>query len=154
MTRTSIEIRLAVWVVVRFAANGDTIAGDLIEERRGGRSVAWVWWQVAGALVATVWPAPPLEIRPLTLVEAQPDDAFVRSNLLLRRRMEIDLTANPAGHVGGLGIVILAALTAVKAPFMLWFLLAAIATGAVLGLLRIRRGRGLPDTRAIMALRG
>lgn len=154
MTRTSIGIQLAVWVVARVAANGEALAGDLLEERGRGRSLAWVWWQVLGALVATVWPAPPLEIRPLTLVDAQPDDAFARSNALLRRRVDIDLAANPAGHVGGLGITILAALTAVKAPFMLWFLLAAIATGAVLGLLRIRRGRGLPDTRAIMALRG
>lgn len=147
-------IRAAVRLVERFAANGDTLAGDLLEEREHGRSVAWVWWQALGALVAVVRPPAPLDIRPLTLVEAQPDEAYARANVLLRRRVDIDLGVNPAGHVGGLGITILAALAAVRAPVLLWFLLAAVASGALLGVFRIRRGRGLPPTRPIMALRG
>ena len=154
MTHIPIWVHAAVRLVEWFAADGESLAGDLAEEYGRGRSGLWVWWQAAGALVTTAWPAPPLEIRPLTLVDAQPDDAFARANVLLRRRVEIDLTANPAGHVGGLGITILAALAAVRAPFLLWFLLAAVASGAVLGVLRIRRGRGLRDTPAIMALRG
>lgn len=150
----SFWVSAAVRLVERFAPDGETIAGDLLEERSHGRSALWVWWQALGALIAVVWPTPPLEIRPLTLVEAQPDDAFARANALLRRRVEIGLNANPAGHVGGLGITILAALAAVRAPFLLWFLLSAIATGAVFGVLRIRRGRGLPAARAIVPLRG
>jgi len=150
----SFWVSAAVRLVERFALDGETIAGDLLEERAQGRSALWVWRQALGALIAAVWPSAPLEIRPLTLVEAQPDDAFARANVLLRRRVQIDLNANPAGHVGGLGITILAALAAVRAPFLLWFLLAAIATGAVFGVLRIRRGRGLPASRAIVPLRG
>lgn len=154
MSHDSFWVHAAVRLVERFAANGESLAGDLVEERERGRSVPWVWWQALGALAATAWPAAPLEIRPLTLVDAQPDDAYARANVLLRRRVDIDLTANPAGHVGGLGITILAALAAVKAPMLLWFLLTAVVCGAVFGLLRIRRSHGLPDTRAIMALRG
>jgi hypothetical protein len=154
MMSNSFWVRTAVRLVERFGANGETLAGDLLEERARGRSAVWVWWQALGALVAVVWPPPPLEIRPLTLVEAQPDEAYARANVLLRRRVDIDLSANPAGHVGGLGITILAALAAVRAPVLLWFLLAAIASGAVLGVMRIRRGRGLPPSRAIVPLRG
>jgi hypothetical protein len=154
MRSHDVLVRAAVRLVARFAPDGDTLAGDLLEERRNGRSVVWVWWQTLGAFVAVVWPPAPLEIRPLTLVEAQPDDAFARANVLLRRRVDIDLSANPAGHVGGLGITILAALAAVRAPVLLWFLLAAMAAGSVLGVVRIRRGRGLPASRAIVPLRG
>lgn len=154
MTSNSFWVRAAVRLVERFAADGETLAGDLLEERRHGRSAVWVWWQALGALVAVVWAPAPLEIRPLTLVEAQPDEAYARANALLRRRVDIDLSANPAGHVGGLGITILAALAAVRAPVLLWFLLAAIASGAVFGVMRIRRGRGLPASRAIVPLRG
>lgn len=143
----------AVRMVERWVPDGTSLAGDLLEERRNGRSVAWVYWQALGALLAVVWPAEPLEIRPLTLVAAQPDDAYARGNALLRRPVVIDLNVNPAGHVGGLGITILAALAAVRAPFLLWFVLAAVVSGAVLGVIRIRRGRGLPATREIMALR-
>lgn len=154
MRRNTFWVNAAVRLVDRFVPGGESLAGDLLEERRHGRSVVWVWWQALGALVALVWPSSPTEIRPLTLVEAQPDDAYARANVLLRRRVDVDLTANPAGHVGGLGITILAALAAVRAPFLLWFLLAAIVCGVVLGVVRIRRGRGLPATRAIVALRG
>lgn len=153
MTSNAFWVQAAVRLVERFAADGESLAGDLLEEHGRGRSALWVWRQAMGALVATAWPAAPLEIRPLTLVEAQPDDAFARANVLLRRRVDIDLTANPAGHVGGLGITILSALAAVRAPFLLWFLLAAVVSGAVYGLVRIRRGHGLPDTPAIIALR-
>lgn len=154
MMSHSFWVRAAVRLVERFAADGETLAGDLLEERGHGRSAVWVCWQALGALVAVVWPPAPLEIRPLTLVEAQPDEAYARANVLLRRRVNIDLSANPAGHVGGLGITILAALSAVGAPVLLWFLLAAIACGTVFGAMRIRRGRGLPALRAIVPLRG
>ncbi|MGE0815090.1 MAG: hypothetical protein AB7N65_11920 [Vicinamibacterales bacterium] len=154
MTSREFLVRAAVHLVERVAADGEVLAGDLLEERHRGRSVAWVWWQALGALRAVIWPAAPVEIRPLTLVEAQPDDAYARANVLLRRRVDIDLSANPAGHVGGLGITILAALAAVRAPFLLWFLLAAVVSGVVFGVLRIRRGSGLPASRAIVPLRG
>jgi hypothetical protein len=154
MTDNTFWVRAAVRLVERFAPDGQSLAGDLLEERGRGRSVAWVWWQALGALVAVVWPAAPNEIRPLRLVEAQPDDAYARANVLLRRPAAIDLNVNPAGHVGGLGITVLAAISAVRAPFLLWFLLAAIMCGAVLGVMRIRRASGLPATRAIVALRG
>lgn len=152
MSHTS-WVLAAARLVERWVPDGESLAGDLLEERRHGRSILWFYWQVFGALLGIVWSPAPLEIRPLTLVAAQPDDAYARANALLRRPVAIDLTANPAGHVGGLGITILAALAAVRAPFLLWFLLAAVVSGAVLGMLRIRRGRGLPATREIMALR-
>jgi hypothetical protein len=154
MMSSGFWVRAAVRLVERVAPDGEALAGDLLEERAHGRSAVWVWWQALGALTAVVWPSSPLEIRPLKLVEAQPDEAFARANVLLRRRVDIDLSANPAGHVGGLGITILAALAAVRAPVLLWFLLAAIAAGAVFGAMRIRRGRGLPASRAIVPLRG
>jgi len=153
MMSTTFWVNAAVRLVERFAPDGETLAGDLLEERGNGRSVVWVWWQALCALAAVVWPSAPVEIRPLTLVEAQPEDAYARANVLLRRPVHIDLGANPAGHVGGLGITILAALSAVHAPVLLWFLLAAIVCGTVLGVMRIRRGRGLPASRAIVPLR-
>jgi hypothetical protein len=154
MTNPGFLVRTAVRLVERFAPEGDTLAGDLLEEHAHGRSAVWIWWQALGALAAVAWPSAPLEIRPLTLVEAQPDEAYARANVLLRRRVAVDLGVNPAGHVGGLGITILAALAAVRAPVLLWFLLAAVAAGAMFGALRIRRGRGLPASRAIVPLRG
>lgn len=154
MMNSTFWVHAAVRLVERFAPDGDALAGDLLEEHGNGRSAVWVWWQALGALVAVVWPSAPSEIRPLTLVEAQPDDAYTRANVLLRRRVDINLGTNPAGHVGGLGITILAALAGHGAPILLWFLLAAMASGAVLGVLRIRRGRGLPASHAIVPLRG
>lgn len=154
MMNSASSVHVAVRLVERFAPDGDALAGDLLEEHANGRSAVWVWWQALGALVVIVWPSAPSEIRPLTLVEAQPDEAYARANVLLRRRVDINLGTNPAGHVGGLGITILAALAGHRAPILLWFLLAAIASGAVLGVLRIRRGRGLPASHAIVPLRG
>ena len=154
MRSHGVLVRAAVGLVERFVPDGEALAGDLVEEHGRGRSAFWVWRQAFGAVAAMVWSSAPIEIRPLTLVEAQPDDAFARANVLLRRRVDIDMSANPAGHVGGLGITILAALAAVRAPFLLWFLLAAIVAGAGLGVVRIRRGRGLPAARAIVPLRG
>lgn len=154
MMSSTFWVRAAIRLVERFAPEGEALAGDLLEERGNGRSAVWVWWQALGALATVVWPSAPLEIRPLTLVEAQPDDAYARGNVLLRRTVRIDLGVNPAGHVGGLGITILAALAGHRAPVLLWFLLAAIACGVVLGVLRIWHGRGLPASRAIVPLRG
>lgn len=154
MTRSDFLAHAAVRLVERFATDGEALAGDLLEEHANGRSALWVWWQALGALAAVVRPAAPSEIRPLTLVEAQPAEAYARANVLLRRSVDINLGVNPAGHVGGLGIIILAALAGHGAPILLWFLLAAIASGAVLGLIRIRRGHGLSASRAIVPLRG
>ena len=75
MTHVPFWVHAAVRLVERFAADGESLAGDLAEEHGRGRSGLWVWWQAVGALVTTAWPAPPLEIRPLTLVHAQPDEA-------------------------------------------------------------------------------
>ncbi len=154
MTSSTFWVQAAVRLVERFTPDGEALAGDLLEEHANGRTAVWVWWQALGALVAVVWPSAPSEIRPLTLVEAQPAEAYARANVLLRRPVDINLGTNPAGHVGGLGITILAALAGHRAPVLLWFLVAAIVSGAVLGVIRIRRGRGLAASRAIVPLRG
>ena len=48
---------LAIRLLHRFlsASSGESLAGDLLEEHRHGRSSAWVWRQVLGAIAIGTW---------------------------------------------------------------------------------------------------
>ena len=43
--------RLGMLVLQRLGPQNDALAGDLAEEYRAGRSVAWYWWQVLASVV-------------------------------------------------------------------------------------------------------
>lgn len=75
--------RRALALLDRVVPDSSPLAGDLTEEFHRGRSRAWFWWQVLAA-VAIASLQRPDEIRPLTLVELQPNDAQERS-----RRMNL-----------------------------------------------------------------
>lgn len=50
MTRPRPPI-VATWLLQRFVCQNEALAGDLLEEYRGGRTVSWYWRQVLIAIV-------------------------------------------------------------------------------------------------------
>ena len=48
---------LASWLLHIVAADNEPLAGDLLEERRAGRSAWWFWTQLACAVSVVAWHA-------------------------------------------------------------------------------------------------
>jgi hypothetical protein len=46
---------LAAWLLRFVASEQEALAGDLLEERRRGRSRSWFWWQLLLAVGLTCW---------------------------------------------------------------------------------------------------
>jgi hypothetical protein len=126
---------VALLLLERLGPESGPLAGDLIESFQAGRSRAWFWWQVIGAiLIARV--ERPLEIRPLRLVDLQPADAVERSRKLFARPRRVSLSASPLANAGGLGLVVLGFHISIVLPGAWWLVLgstvAGICAGAVL----------------------
>lgn len=128
--------RLALELVKRFVPDSEALAGDLVEEFATGRSYAWLWWQVLGAVFAT-WRDRPVEIRPLRLVDVQPADAVERSWQVALRRRRVNLSASPLPDIGGLGLVLMGFLVTVVTPGAWWALVAAAVGGVLTGVVLI-----------------
>lgn len=128
----------------RLLPDDGPLVGDLLEEVGRGRSQAWLWWQVAGALATRAF-GPPGDIRPLQLVEHQPVEAMVRTHELRTRFRPVNLSASPISDVGGLGLLLLTVHVSVTVPGAWVALLAAMLAGAGFGLgLAKVRARRLP----------
>jgi hypothetical protein len=128
--------RLALALLERLVPDSACLAGDLIEqyERRPSRS--WLWWQVLGAIAIAWWQRPD-EIRPLRLVESQPNDAVERTRRLGRRVEPVNVTASPLNGIGGLGTALLALLMTLVRPAAWWLFLGSVLAGGVLGVAMI-----------------
>jgi hypothetical protein len=117
----------------RVLPDGPAIAGDLTEEFERGRSRAWFWWQALAAVAIASFGSRD-EIRPLRLVDLQPNDAQQRTRRLMLRVAPVNLTASPLPGIGGLGIVLLAALVSLTVPAVWLVHLASVLAGILLGL--------------------
>lgn len=128
--------RLALALLERLVPDSEPLAGDLVEELEQRQSTMWFWLQVLAAVAAASF-ARGVEIRPLRLADLQPSDALERSRQMNLRFRSVNLSASPVAGVGGLGLVILAALVTIVMPAVWLLLLAAALAGVVLGIVII-----------------
>ncbi len=134
--------RLALALLERLVPNRACLAGDLIEEYQRRPSRSRLWWEVLAA-IAIAWSNRSDEIRPLRLVDRQPDEAVERTRRIGRRFGPVNLTASPLDGIGGLGIAALVLLMTRVMPAAWWLLLGSMLAGIVLGLVMVatRRSR-------------
>ncbi len=133
--------RLALALLERLVPDSAFLAGDLTEEYQRGQSRCWLWWEVLGA-IAIAWRHRRDDIRPLRLVDLQPDDAVERTRRMGLRFDHVNLTASPLNGIGGLGIAALALLTTLVMPAAWWLLLGSLLGGVGLGVVMIAAHRG------------
>jgi hypothetical protein len=132
--------RLALALLERLVPGGAFLAGDLTEEYQRRQSRSWLWWEVLAA-IAIAWCKRPDEIRPLRLVDLQPDEAVERTRRIALRFEPINLTASPLHGIGGLGIAALALLMTRVMPAAWWLLVGSMPAGVVLGVVMIATHR-------------
>ncbi|MEW6322549.1 MAG: hypothetical protein AB1635_15855 [Acidobacteriota bacterium] len=132
--------RVALWLLERFVADSEPLAGDLAEEHARGRSRAWVWRQVIGAFAAAAM-RPAGDIRPIRLLDAQPLEAVSRTLAFRRRERVLNLNANPTAQFGGLSVVVLGGILTATAPYFWALLAAAVLAGACFGVALIATER-------------
>jgi hypothetical protein len=132
--------RLALALLERLVPDSAYLAGDLTEEYQRRFSRCRLWWEVLAA-IAIAWSNRPDEIRPLRLVDRQPDDAVERTRRIGRRFEPVNLTASPLYGIGGLGIAVLVLLMTLAMPAGWWLLLGSMLAGIVLGLVMVARHR-------------
>jgi hypothetical protein len=129
--------RLALALLERWVPDHEALTGDLVEEFQVRRSRRWLWGQVVVALFVAARHRPQ-EIRPLRLVDRPSRFADTDPRSRLR---PVNLTGSPLDGIGGLGLVLLVTLVSVLRPETWWIVLAAMASGVVLGLARIAISR-------------
>jgi hypothetical protein len=141
--------RLAVYVLRRFLAHNEPLAGDLLEEFERRRSRVWLWSQVIAAVIVNGRRRGEVEIRPLHLVEERLTPLRMLDSD--RLRPIVNLTASPVHGTGGLGIVSLLLLSTALEPGMWWFFVLSLLAGIGVGWARISRARrhGLPGTASL-----
>lgn len=132
--------RLALVLLERLVPDSAFLAGDLTEEYQRRHSRCWLWWEVLAA-IAMAWCTPPDEIRPLRLVDLQPDDAVERTRRIGRRFEPVNVTASPLIGIGGLGIAALALLMTLVMPAAWWLLAGSVLGGVALGVVMISAHR-------------
>lgn len=132
--------RLALALLECLVPDSAFLAGDLIEEYQRRQSRCWLWWEVLGA-IAIAWCKRPDEIRPLRLVDLQPNDAVERTRRIGLRFEPVNVTASPLTGIGGLGIAALALLMTLVMPAAWWLFLGSMLAGVVLGVVMIAAHR-------------
>lgn len=139
--------RIALWLLERFGPDNEPLIGDLIEQFET-RSRWWFWRQVLAALVLARFQRPRV-IRPLRLVDREPEDVRFGP---VRERRTINLTASPIHGVGGLGLLALALLISVATPQMWLIVIAVVLDGLLLGVVwaLITRPRAHPGGAGIL----
>jgi hypothetical protein len=126
--------RLAVALLNWLLPENEPLIGDLIEEFEHRRSRLWFWRQTIAAIVLSRR-SPRRHTAPLGLSNEPAPVQFEEVHL------PVNLSASPLTSVGGLGIVSLGLVVALYRPGAWWFVLAAIAGGGVLGIVKVLRAR-------------
>jgi hypothetical protein len=131
--------RLALFLLAHVLPDDDPLTGDLVEEFAAGRGVAWFWRQTLAA-VAAAWRRPSAGVRPLRLVShpsalgVDPTSPWPRPSGGPFAYLAGDFDSS----VGGLGLLAVLAILPGAVPLIGVFTIAALASGALLGVLLIR----------------
>lgn len=141
--------RFALALLNWLVPENNPLIGDLVEEFERRRSRVWFWRQAIVAIAASRL-APRRETTPLGLADGPLPIA--REEL----HVPVNLSASPLASAGGLGIVALGVIVALYRPGAWWFVLAAIAGGLVIGVVRVllTRGRFRRDPEAFLLEHG
>jgi hypothetical protein len=132
--------RLALALLESLVPGSAPLAGDLVEEYGRRPSRLRVWREVLTA-IAAAWRERSDEIRPLRLVDLQPQDAIERTRRLARHLEPINMAGSPLHGVGGLSLAVFLVLLTFVAPGAWWLVTAAVAAGVLLGVLMIAAHR-------------
>jgi hypothetical protein len=147
------KARFAAFLLDRFLADNEALAGDLLEEFEVRGSRAWLWRQVIVAVGSAVLrrrgPSRPLRLSsgPLLCPSIGP---------ATRSDCTVNMTASPLRGVGGLSLAALALLMTATVPAVWGLLLITSVTGGALGLLvavfRRSSGHGRSTRRLCLGL--
>ena len=132
---------LALWLLGRVAHRNEPLAGDLVEQFRGGRSVAWLWFQVVYGIATGSFRQPQV---PAALNLTQLDPVVLEwlvTRKLPPRRVNL---SSPVEGVGGLGMMLLGLLLSTVVPDVWYFVMGGIFCGVGLGLTLAYRRRHQP----------
>ena len=122
--------RLATALLRRAFDEDEPLVGDLLEGFARNRSRLWFWRQTMSAMLFRSRQRRD-ETHPLGLApRSDAGDMYSRTPLQTR----VNLTASPLPDIGGLGLVVFAALVAVVRPGAWWIFLPAIAGGVLIGI--------------------
>ena len=133
--------RPALWLLGRLADRNEPLAGDLIEQFRGGRSVLWLWGQLLFAMAMGSFRHPRVPVA----LNLTPIDPVVAEWLMSRRLPPRRVTlSSPVEGVGGLGMMMMGILLSTVVPDVWWFVMGAIVCGLVLGMALAYTRRQVP----------
>ena len=132
---------LALWLLGHLASRNEPLAGDLVEQFRGGRSVAWLWSQLLYAIFMGSFHQPRVPVA-LNLTPIDPIVAeWLASRKLGPRRVNL---SSPVEGVGGLGLMMMGFLLSTVVPDVWWFVMGGIVCGLALGMTLAYRRRHRP----------
>lgn len=133
--------RFALWLLGHLAHRNEPLAGDLVEQLRSGRSVAWLWAQILYAIGTGSFRQPQI---PAALNLTQVDPIVLEwlvSRKLPPRRVNL---SSPVEGVGGLGMMLMGLLLSTVVPDVWYFVIGGISCGAGLGMVLAYRRRHRP----------
>jgi hypothetical protein len=132
---------LALWLLGHLAHRNEPLAGDLLEQFRGGRSVLWLWSQLVFAILIGSF----RQLRVPVALNLTPIDPIVAEWLMSRRLTprRVNLSS-PVEGVGGLGLMMMGLLLSTVVPDVWWFVVGGIVCGLALGMTLAFRRRHQP----------
>ena len=152
MTRAALPFVASM--LLRFVASEHpSLAGDLEEERRAGRSTIWFWRQLLEAVAFTAWKKRRVRPTVVRLVTTTPYNRPDRTVPMVDPAT-INLSGTKVRSVGGLGLLAMVVLVSIVMP-QAWVLVAAgLSGGIIVGVFLVRRRRrvglsGPPNQRPI-----
>ena len=132
---------LALWLLGRLAYRNEPLAGDLLEQFRGGRSAIWLMAQILLAVAMGSFRRPRVPVA-LNLTPIDPIVAeWLMSRRLTPRRVNL---SSPVEGVGGLGLMMMGFLLSTVVPDVWWFVMGGIVCGLALGAMLAYRRRHRP----------